>query len=499
MLEWPPRAPAAPLVVSPQRGDACGLPNLVARLHAAPRMMGTGNTGARLLIAEDDDATRTLLSVFFERKGFTTTAVNNGRAAVQALQTGAFDIAIFDVMMPEMTGLEALERVRGMGITTPVILATALSDAQDVVRGLSTGADDYVAKPFDLAVLHARVMLRLRTQPPAPAITLVVPAPVVLGTGPIGRGSIIDGRYELAEVIGSGSFGVVWRARHLGLETAVAVKVLRRERPGTGTDRLEPMDSMGNEAARSSFAERTDELRLEGVRAARVPHQNAVRIHDVGTLPDGTAYLVMELLDGPTVEQMLRRERVLPISRAVSILLPVLDCLAAAHAQGVIHRDIKPANILVHRTQSGDNVVKVLDFGVAKLFDAGREHPGGAPGTGSGEGSSRTIAGSPAYLAPERLRGLRYDGRTDVYGAGIVLYEMLTGRVPFQSLDGDLMAVALMHLKEQAVPPSLRNPSLPAGIDPLVMRFLEKDPNKRPTAIAASELVQDILELAVSM
>ena len=305
---------------------------------------------------------------------------------------------------------------------------------------------------------------------------------------------MLDGRYELQEVIGSGSFGVVWRARHKGLETDVAVKVLRAN-GGSGTEKLEPIDSRGHAAMRASFEERLDELRLEGVRAARVQHENAVRVHDVGNLSDGTAYLVMELLDGPTVEAVLRKERALSIGRAVSIVLRVLDVLAAAHEQRVIHRDIKPANILLHTTNGGERVVKVLDFGVAKLLGTGGENPNSANGVGNTQQSNRIIAGSPAYLAPERLRGLKYDGRADVYAVGIVLYEMLVGRVPFQSLDGDLMAVALMHLKELPQPPTVRNPSLPSGVDRVVLKLLEKDPVKRPTAVAAGELVQELLDL----
>lgn len=444
-----------------------------------------------VLIAEDDPSTRTLLSKFFEKKGFVVTGVANGKEALAALVGCPFDVAIVDVMMPEMTGLEALEQARAFGVTTPVILATALSGSDDVVRGLAGGADDYVAKPFDLGVLYARVQVRLRQSILPAAAPTKAPQPV---TQKVEAGGILEGRYELKEVIGKGSFGVVWRARHLGLETDVAVKVLRRD-IGSGTDRLDPMDSMGRPAERESFAERTDELRLEGVRAARVQHENAVRVHDVGNLPDGTAYLVMELLDGPTVEGVLRAERVLSIGRSVSILLPVLDVLAAAHEQRVVHRDIKPANILLHTTNGGDRVVKVLDFGVAKLLGgSGGEHPGGADGGAAG-GSNRIIAGSPAYLAPERLRGHRYDGRADVYAVGIVLYEMLVGRVPFQSADGDLMAVALMHLKERPMPPTLRNPSLPTGVDPIVLRLLEKDPAARPTATAATELVQELLDL----
>ena len=445
-----------------------------------------------VLIAEDDPSTRTLLSKFFEKRGFAVTSVANGKEALAALIASRFDVAVVDVMMPVMTGLEALEQARAHGVTTPVILATALSGSDDVVRGLAGGADDYVAKPFDLGVLYARVQVRLR-QSILPADVHAAPAPI-RSPAKVEAGGILEGRYELKEIIGKGSFGVVWRARHLGLETDVALKVLRRD-VGSGTDPLDPMDSMGRPAERQSFAERTDELRQEGVRAARVQHENAVRVHDVGNLPDGTAYLVMELLDGPTVEAVLRAERVITIGRSVSILLPVLDVLAAAHEQRVVHRDVKPANILLHTTNGGDRVVKVLDFGVAKLLGAaGGEQTGPARG-GTARSSSRIIAGSPAYLAPERLRGHRYDGRADVYAVGIVLYEMLVGRVPFQRADGDLMAVALMHLKERPMPPTLRNPSLPAGVDPIVLRLLEKDPAARPTAAAATELVQDLLDL----
>jgi eukaryotic-like serine/threonine-protein kinase len=450
--------------------------------------------GDRLLIADDDDGIRGLLTAFFTKKGFAVTGAADGPAALSLLKAGAVDVAIVDVMMPGMTGLQVLEEAREAGCTTPVIIATAHGDSDAVVQALELGADDWVAKPFDLAVLHARVLVRLRGARHGSSPPLTLP-PTSSSTGPgdgdapfvAAEGAILDGRYELQRPIGRGSFGVVWRARHRGLETDVAVKLLNIGEGG-GTERLDP----AKRQAVSTFEERSDELRLEGVRAARVQHPHAVRVLDVGALKDGTPYLVMELLQGPTVEDELRRQGAVDLLRAIEILVPVAEALAAAHAQGVIHRDVKPANVMLHRGAAGE-IVKVLDFGVAKLVNVGVEGPGGHL-AGASEVSSRVVAGSPAYIAPERLRGVPYDGRADVYSLGIMLYELLVGQVPFVSDDGDLMKVAVMHLKAKAAPPSQRNPALPAGVDATVARFLEKDPAQRPTALEAVDLLRDLTD-----
>jgi CheY-like chemotaxis protein len=455
----------------------------------------------RLLIADDDDGTRLLLETFFSKKGFQVVAVENGSLASLALRAGDIDVAVIDVMMPGMSGLQVVEEAREAGITTPVIIATVHGASEAVVHALSAGADDYVTKPFDLAILHARVLVRLRqsqrpgvslpSTPPSNSSTAALPAPSASATPFVpAAGVLLDGRYELLKEIGRGSFGVVWRARHRGLESDVAVKLLNVDAAKDGTARLNdnitPKHGAGADV-------RSDELRLEGVRAARVQHPHAVRVYDVGTVGEHTPYLVMELLDGPTVEDVIHAQRVQPLSRTVGILVPVLEALAAAHAEGVIHRDIKPANVLLHQAATGE-VVKVLDFGVAKLVAVGDDVPAGHLGNGSGESSSRIIAGSPAYLAPERLRGTGYDGRADVYAVGVMLYELLTGRVPFLSHDGDLMKVALMHLKDQPQLPSERNPDLPARLDAPIMTLLAKDPAQRPTAQQAVELLKDLLE-----
>jgi DNA-binding response OmpR family regulator len=465
----------------------------------------------RLLIADDDDGTRLLLKTFFSKKGFDVVAVENGTLASSALRAGDIDVAVIDVMMPGMSGLQVVEEAREAGVTTPVIIATVHGASEAVVHALSAGADDYVTKPFDLAILHARVLVRLRqsqrpglsippSSSPSPSSSSPSTLPAIVRVAAAAEperfvpaaGVVLDGRYELLKEIGRGSFGVVWRARHRGLESDVAVKLLNVEGPKEGTARLDdgvtPRESKTNPS-------RSDELRLEGVRAARVQHPHAVRVFDVGTVGDRTPYLVMELLDGPTVEDVIRQQRVQPLARTVGILVPVLEALAAAHAEGVIHRDVKPANVLLHQSPMGE-VVKVLDFGVAKLVDVGGESPAGHLGSGSGDGSNRVIAGSPAYLAPERLRGTSYDGRADVYAVGVMLYELLTGRVPFFSVDGDLMKVALMHLKDQPELPSERNSDLPVGLNPLILKLLAKDPAQRPTAVQAVALVKDLLDFA---
>jgi serine/threonine protein kinase len=300
--------------------------------------------------------------------------------------------------------------------------------------------------------------------------------------GDPGPGLVIDDRYELIEKIGAGSFGVVFRARHTTLETEVAVKVLKTV-GGGGTELLSPIDSLGRVQGKAPHSEAAEDFRREGVRACRVQHENAVRVFDFGVLPSGLAYLVMELLKGRNLDDELHDAARLSVKRAVEVLIPVCSCLAAAHQQNVIHRDIKPANVFLHQAAAGE-LVKVLDFGVAKLID-----PNAAA-------TRDAIAGSPAYMAPERLRGRKYDGRSDVYAVGITLYELLTGIVPFRSENTDIMAVALMQLRDTATPPTSLVPSLPPIADRIVAQLLEKDPDKRPTAFEAIEKLQDLLDAA---
>jgi CheY-like chemotaxis protein len=433
----------------------------------------------RILVAEDDETNRTMLRIFLQKKGFEVTGVGNGLELLEVLDAARekheqFDLILLDWMMPGLSGIEALRRLRVETPDVPVIMLTALGGSDDVVGALKVGADDYVTKPYDFHILLARIEARLRRR-----VAPRTPVPVAGNSEP-GPGMIIDDRYELLEPIGSGSFGVVYRARHKTLETEVAVKVLRTTTSG-GTELISPIDSRGNTQGKVHSAEALEDFRREGVRACRVQHENAVRIFDFGVLPMGVPYLVMELLRGRGLDEELRKHQRLPLSRAVELLVPVCACLAAAHDEQLIHRDIKPANIFLHEGPAGE-VVKVLDFGVAKLLDAGSD------------ATRDAIAGSPAYMAPERLRGRRYDGRSDVYAVGITLYELLVGHVPFRSENPDIMAVALMQLRETATPPTELVPGLPSAVDATIARFLEKDPEQRPTAREAIERLHDLLD-----
>ncbi|MBX7219845.1 MAG: protein kinase [Blastocatellia bacterium] len=270
-------------------------------------------------------------------------------------------------------------------------------------------------------------------------------------------GTVLDGKYRLDEKIGAGGFGAVFRSTHLGLNRPVAIKVFR---PSPGND----------------SPEAAERFRREGMTACRINHPNAIQILDSGISSDGIAYLVMELLEGHPLTEELRTYRRLSLKRCVEILVPVCEALQVAHSAGLVHRDIKPDNIFLHQGKDGE-VVKVVDFGIAKLVEADEDAPQLEHLTGTG-----ALIGTPAYMSPERLTGEAYDGKADVYSLGIMLYEMLCGRIPFMETGKRLVEVILKHMKEK--PKSLRkyNPQVPREVEAVVMQALEKAPTDRPTA-----------------
>jgi serine/threonine protein kinase len=276
-------------------------------------------------------------------------------------------------------------------------------------------------------------------------------------------GTVLDNKYRLDTKIGAGGYGAVYRSTHLGLNRPVAVKIFR---PSEGNATMEDLDR----------------FRLEGVSACRVNHPNAVTVLDSGISSDGIAYLVMELLEGFSLADELYEKGRLAIDRCAEILLPVCNVLAEAHRAGIVHRDIKPDNIFLHQSKDGE-IVKVVDFGIAKLLD---------DPVGIDLHNLKTInaiIGTPTYMSPERLNNKTYDGRSDVYSLGIMMYEMMTGIVPFDSDYSGLAAVVLMHLQEIPQSPRKLNPNITEEIESLIMRALEKNPDNRPTA---QELGQEL-------
>jgi eukaryotic-like serine/threonine-protein kinase len=265
-------------------------------------------------------------------------------------------------------------------------------------------------------------------------------------------GTVLAGRYRLLGLLGEGGMAVVYRAHDDVLDRDVAVKLLRRQ---YATD--------------ADFVRR---FRQEARNAASLGHPNIAPVFDTG-VDDGREFIVMQLVDGPNLEQVIKERGRVPVSEALRITLAVAEALQAAHDRGIVHRDVKPGNILL----TPDGTVRVVDFGIARaLTDARTTTPG-------------LLMGSVQYCSPEQVLGEDVGPASDIYSLGIVLYELLTGARPF---DGPSPAgVALERVREQPRPPSEIAPDLPPGIDELVMRALAREPGDRyPSAAAFADAIR---------
>ncbi|MFN0085445.1 MAG: protein kinase domain-containing protein [Blastocatellia bacterium] len=267
---------------------------------------------------------------------------------------------------------------------------------------------------------------------------------------------VIDGKYRLERLIAHGGMGSVYRAMHLQLEREVAVKILRAEFLADATIR--------------------ERFHREARAAARLKHPNIVAIYDFGSLANGGAYLVMELIEGRSLREEMRlqaaRAGQMRPERAARILAQVCAGIEAAHRQAIVHRDLKPDNIMIETGAPppyGSERVLVLDFGIAKLKD--REQ---ALLCITDE---NTIVGTPNYISPEQCAGQAVDARSDIYSLGIILYEMLTGQTPFAGQGTS--AVLLRHIQEPPVPPTRLRRELSAELEQVVLRALAKNPDRR--------------------
>ena len=259
-------------------------------------------------------------------------------------------------------------------------------------------------------------------------------------------GQAIAGRYRLLRKVGEGAMGEVYAAEHCFIRKRLAVKLLRREWAADG--------------------EAVQRLRREAHAASAIGHPNIVHVEDFGYAEDGTVYLAMEWLEGPTLSEAMAEA--MDLGHAVGIVGQVCAGLSAAHRAGVVHRDVKPANILLTRADSASVCAKILDFGVAKVL-----LPDGV-GELTQQGS---FVGTPFYVSPEQALGQPVDHRTDIYAIGVILYELLTGDVPFRSSSS--LDVLARHIADVPEPPSRRRPGLPPSTDRVVMRCLSKRPEER--------------------
>ena len=283
-----------------------------------------------------------------------------------------------------------------------------------------------------------------------PQKTVAMPASATLPAGSGGPaprvGGLFAGRYDIESELGVGGMGIVYKAHDRTLDDAVAIKVLRNEAL----------------AQDSSLVDRfKQEIRL----ARKITHRNILRTHDFGE-SEGLRYLSMEYVRGITLKHLLNQNRRLPVAAALRIAKQICAGLAAAHGAGVIHRDIKPQNIIIEPNGG----VKIMDFGIARL-----SQDKGMTATGM-------VVGTPDYISPEQAKGAVLDNRTDIYSTGVVFYELFSGSLPFE---GDsALGVVLKHIQEKPPTIETKYPEIDPRIAKIVMKAIEKDPDKRYQSIA---------------
>jgi CheY-like chemotaxis protein len=514
---------------APTRDDA---PASAVATAAADGVAGAAEQArqAKILVVDDVEDNRELLRRRLERQGYVVGQAAGGREAIAAAAKGAWDLVLLDVMMPDVDGYEVLEQLKSAPRTRdiPVIMISALDDMSSVVRCIERGAEDYLPKPFDPTLLRARVSAclekkRLRDQEKEylAQVQRVIEAARSVEAGEyrssaladlagrddaLGRlarvfdgmaqgirereerlrdrvrdlrseieaardsgktnGHVIDGgnlqpgerfadRYEVQSVVGTGGMGSVYRARDCELDETVAIKTLRRE-------------LVADETLIERFKQ---EIRL----ARKISHRNVVRTHDFGTW-SGVHYLTMEYVEGITVRDLIDSRGQLGVSASLAVGSQLAEALAVAHEQGVVHRDIKPQNLLL----DADGVLKVMDFGVARLAEYN-----------SMLTEAGLVVGTPAYMSPEQLLGEPVDGRSDLYAAGVVLFECLTGRLPLDAASPVSLIAKLLH--EEPPAPVDVNADIPPALSGLIMQLLAKKPEQRLSS--AAELAKRMREL----
>jgi CheY-like chemotaxis protein len=525
------------MVELPTMLSAAPAPPRASRPRTAPAAAAAAQAPARpfhILVVDDVAENRDVLQRRLEREGHAVSCAANGREALERTGAQAFDLILLDILMPEVDGFEVLRRLKQSEDTRdiPVIMISALDDLDSVVRCIEQGAEDHLTKPFDPVLLRARINASLdkkrlrdrereyldevkaiaqaagavedgRYEPASLARTALRPdelgrlarvfdgmaAEVKAREDRLRRevsglrreieharrmaasarrqgtadeegdrrlplGHVLGNRYEVRELAGAGAMGTVYRVHDRELGEDVALKVLR-------PDMLSDPDVIERFKA---------EVRL----ARKISHPSVVRTHDFGEA-DGVHFLTMEYVEGLTARALLDDRGRLPADSALALGRQLAEALAAAHAQGVIHRDIKPQNLLL----DGQGVLKVMDFGVSRLSDQGGSDLG-------------MLVGTPAYMPPEQLLGEDIDSRADLYAVGVVLFECLTGRLPFVA--DTLVALVAKVLHEDPPAPADLQPDVPVALSALVCRLLSRARDERPAS--AHDLLRAINQIS---
>jgi len=281
-------------------------------------------------------------------------------------------------------------------------------------------------------------------------------------------GMTLLGQFEIIELIGQGTMGKVYLARQLSVDRTVAVKVLKKKL--------------------ASDPQVVRRFHREAKAAARLNHPNIVTIHLVGEMEeDHTPYMVMEYVEGASLEKVCATQGALPVARVLTLAIQIASALAEAHRNGVLHRDLKPDNIAVFEQGTARETAKVLDFGIAKILHSDEEM--------SQLTKTGTIFGTPAYISPEQASGEHLDHRTDLYSMGVLIFRMATGRLPFEDSSG--LEVLVRHIKDRPPRPRELNPSIPPDLEDIILKLLAKNRDDRfPSADA---LIEALMRLQSGM
>ena len=406
-----------------------------------------------ILVVDDSEVTLETSCALLESRGYRVHSVNSGDQALASLSRmpDKFDLVLLDLVMPGRDGFATLREIRRdfSKEMLPVFVVTSLEDTEAITRALKLGANDFLAKPLQAGLSLAKIEAVLDLRSPSK----ILHDPRV--------GDVIEGKYMLESKIGSGGFGAVFRARHLELDTIIAIKLLQ--------DR-----AFSDPRARAR-------LRTEGRALAKLQHPNAVRVWDLVTSTT-VPFMVMEYLRGRSLAEELIENGPMVPRLASRFGAQVAASLAAAHELSIIHRDVKPQNIFLAKTRDG-LIVKLLDFGLAAMAEEAQltRNP-----TREGE-----LIGSPRYLAPETILGEGQGPLADIYSLGIVLFEMLSGRFPYRLESESLADMLRAHTTGTLTPLRGLDLFIPAELESFLSRMLEREPASRPAAFEVQQMLSD--------
>jgi CheY-like chemotaxis protein len=418
------------------------------------RALAAGQPG-RILLVDDQDHLRRLLERALIKAGHEVITASNGRQAIALAGQSRFDVVISDVRMPDLGGVELLERLHAEDADLPVLLVSGSPDLETAMKAVQYGALEYLVKPVGLEKLResaARAIALRRQRDRAKEVLDQHRS----GERPRARpgvgeqreswtGELLGGRYRIGRLLGAGGMGAVYEATREDLgQMRVAVKVLHQTLAGDPT--------------------LVARFRREAEMVGAINHPNIVRILDFQGGGDDPAFLVMELLDGVSLRQELARYGRFSAARTVFVASQLLAALAAVHRAQVIHRDIKPENVVLTSMSGLGDIVKVLDFGVAKVLNA-------APGETLTQVGM--VLGTPTYMAPEHARGAAIDIRSDLYSVAAIMYEALAGHAPFA---GDNYNALLFAIQQGAPTPlEQTRPDVEPELAKVVMRAMATD------------------------